>query len=131
VLEDIFGLRVGAVAFHQPSLVPGAFEIEVEGAVKANGLPGYHFVADPNQTPKVFEAFDVFRTGTPSKMQLLIHPMWWIGGPALSPPELWERSVLAEWERTQRQLLIERAYGPPRTMRLEPQDMPCAVERSG
>ena len=127
VLEDLLGLDVGAVAFHQPSLTPGAFEIEVEGAVKANGLEGYHFVADPNQSRKVFEAFDVFRTGNPPKLQLLVHPMWWVD-PELSAPDLWNRALHAEWERTQRQLLIERAYGPPRRMLLEPEAKPHMVE---
>jgi hypothetical protein len=127
VLEDLLGLPVGAVAFHQPSLIPGAFEIEVEGAVKANGLEGYHFVADPNQSRKVFDAFEVFRTGRPSKLQLLVHPMWWVD-PELSAPELWNRAIHAEWERTQRQLLIERAYGPPRRMTLEPGAQPRVVE---
>lgn len=120
-LEDMLGVAVEAVAFHQPSLVPGAFGIEVEGAVKANGLAGYHFLADPNQDPQVFEAFDVFRTGEPPKLQLLVHPMWWVGGPHVTPPELWEGAIHANWERTQRQLLIERAYGPPRRLSLEPE----------
>jgi hypothetical protein len=127
-LEEMLGLAVGAVAFHQPSLVPGAAEIEVEGAVKANGLPGYHFLADPNQSPRVFEAFEVFRTGDPPRLQLLVHPMWWVGGPSFSAPELWERAILADWERSQRQLLIERAYGPPRRLALEPDERPRAVE---
>ena len=86
-LEDLLGLPVGSVAFHQPSLVPGAAEIEVEGAVKANGLAGHHFLADPDQSPRVFEAFDVFRNGEPPRLQLLTHPMWWIGGSAVSAEE--------------------------------------------
>jgi hypothetical protein len=120
VLEELLGVPVGAVAFHQPSLVPGAFEIEVEGVVKANGLAGYHFLSDSNQDPRVFETLDVFRSGDPPRLQLLIHPMWWVGAADTPPSALWERSILADWERSQQQLLVERAYGPTRRMRLEP-----------
>jgi hypothetical protein len=130
-LEELLGLPVSSVAFHQPSLVPGASEIEVEHAVKANGLAGFHFLADPNQSRQVFDAFEVFRTGEPSKLQLLIHPMWWVGGHDLTPPELWERSIEAEWERSQEQLLIERAYGPPRRLTLEPEPAARAVDGTG
>ncbi|MGH3102756.1 MAG: hypothetical protein ACRDN6_01490 [Gaiellaceae bacterium] len=118
-LEEVFDLPFGAVAFHQPSLAPGSFEIEVSGAVKANFLPGYHFVADPNQSEAVLAAYEIFRTGDPARMQLLVHPMWWVGSEAQSPEELWERAIHANWERMQRQLLIERAYGPPRRFSLE------------
>ena len=119
VLEGMFGVRPGAVAFHQPSQVPGGMEIEVEGAVKANLLPGYHFVADPNKSEWVLEAFDHFRTGAQPRLQLLVHPVWWLD-PDAPPQELWERAILANWERSQEQLLRhEGAYGPPRTLRLE------------
>jgi hypothetical protein len=118
-LEDMLGLPVGAVAFHQPSLHPGASEIPVEGAVKANGLPGYHFVADPNQNGDVFSAFEIFATGRHPRLQLLVHPMWWVGSGAETPADLWDRSIHAAWERTQRQLSIERAYGPQRRLVLE------------
>jgi hypothetical protein len=47
--------------------------------------------------------------------------MWWVVGPHVTPAELWERAIHANWERTQRQLLIERAYGPPRRLSLEPE----------
>jgi hypothetical protein len=119
VLEELLGVSVDSVTFHQPSLVPGAFEIEVRGAVKANDFPGYEFLTDANQDVRVFEAFDVFRTGVPRKLHLLIHPMWWVDETA-SPSELWERAIHANWERTQRQLLIERAYGSPRRLTFEP-----------
>jgi hypothetical protein len=133
VLEDMFDLPVGAVAFHQPSLHPGAAEIEVRGAVKANGLAGYRFVADPNQSEAVLAAYEIFRTGDPARVQLLVHPMWWVGSADQTPEELWERSIQANWERTQRQLLIERAYGPPRRLVLEPETpaVPVAAARSG
>lgn len=127
VLEELLGVPIPAVAFHQPSLVPGAFEIEVEHAVKANGLDGFHFLADPNQSPRVFDAFDVFRKGEPAKLQLLVHPMWWVDAEA-SPPELWDRAIAADWDRAQAQLLIERAYGPPRTLTLTSEPIAPAAD---
>ena len=120
VLSRLLGLEVRSVALHQPSLVLGAFEIPVEGAANANALD-YHFLADPNQSPRVFEAFDVFAAGEPRRLQLLVHPMWWVGDEGKTPAELWDRAVRAQWERAQRQLLVERAYGPPRTLVLEPE----------
>jgi len=120
VLEDMFGFRPGAVAFHQPSLVPGAMEIVVRGAVKANFLPGYHFVADPNMNPLVFTAFELFRTREEPRIQLLVHPLWWVGA-AGDPAARWERALRANVERTQEQLVaIEGAFGPRRTIRIEP-----------
>lgn len=129
-LETLLGLPVRSVAFHQPSLVSGAFEIEVDQAVKANGLASFHFLADPNQSRRVFDAFEVFRTGKPPRLQLLIHPMWWVE-PTATAPELWERAVEAEWERSQEQLLIERAYGPPRRLRLERERPQRAADAAG
>jgi len=120
VLERMFGVRPGAVSFHQASQVPGGMEIEVHGAVKANMLPGYHFVADPNRSNWVLEAFEFFRIGEHPKLQLLAHPMWW-ADPLRAPEELWERAVLSNWERSQEQLLAhEGAYGPRRAFRVEP-----------
>jgi hypothetical protein len=120
VLEAMFGVRPGAVAFHQPSLVPGAMEIEVVGAVKANFLAGYHFVADPNMNPWVLDAFDLFRTRAEPKIQLLVHPLWWREVAGSGPEELWKRALLANVERSQDQLVaIEGAYGPRRRLAIE------------
>jgi len=120
VLERMFAVRPGAVAFHQPSQVPGGMEIEVRGAVKANMLPGYQFIADPNKSAWVLEAFGFFQTGEHAKIQLLVHPMWWVD-PLRSPEELWERALLANLARLQEQLIAhEGAYGPRRVVRFEP-----------
>jgi hypothetical protein len=119
VLEEMFAAPVGAVAFHQPSIVPGGFLIEVENAVKATNLDGFLLVADPNQNPKVHAAAEIFRTGSTSRVQLLVHPMWWVGDGDTPREQLWDRAVLAVWERAQEQLLVERAYGPRRRLRLE------------
>ena len=120
VLEAMFGTRPGAVAFHQPSQVPGAMEIPVRGAVKANMLPGYHFVADPNMSDWVMNAFEFFRTRERPKIQLLVHPIWWRADPGRSTVELWDDAILANWQRSQQQLLAtERAFGPPRALRIE------------
>jgi hypothetical protein len=130
-LEDAFSAPVGAVAFHQPSLVPGAAEIEVEGAVKANGLAGFHFVADPNQSERVLPVLEIFRTGAEPRVQLLVHPMWWVGEEGESTFELWDRALLANWHRSQRQLLTtERGYGPARTVALAPAELQPAASVS-
>lgn len=121
VLERMFGMRPGAVAFHQPSQVPGGMDIPVVGAVKANLLPGYHFVADPNMNEWVLTAFDLFRTREHPRMQLLVHPLWWRERSGSAPEELWERATLDNWKRSQEQLLAhEGAYGPRRRFRIEP-----------
>jgi hypothetical protein len=120
VFEAMFDVRPGAVAFHQPSQVPGAMEIEVVGAVKANLLPGFHFVADPNMNPWVLQAFDLFRTHTEPKIQLLVHPLWWREVSGKGPEELWERALLANVDRSQDQLVAhEGAYGARRRFSIE------------
>ncbi|MEP6811473.1 MAG: NAD-dependent epimerase/dehydratase family protein [Actinomycetota bacterium] len=125
VLEEMFATTVGSVAFHQPRIVPGGFLIEVEKAVKATNLPGFLLVADPNQNPEVHAAYEIFRTGSTPRVQLLVHPMWWVGDGETPQERLWDRAILANWERAQEQLLVvERAYGPRRRLKIEPSAVP-------
>ena len=121
VLERMFGVRPGAVSFHQASQVPGGMEIEVRGAVKANLLPGYHFVADPNMSNWILTVLDLFRTRAEPQIQLLVHPMWWRERSGQTPEQLWERAIVNNFERSQEQLLAhEGAYGPRRVFRILP-----------
>jgi hypothetical protein len=123
-LAEMLGAPVRAVAFHQVSLAPGSEAIEVRDAVKATYMPGYEFIADPNKSDWVLEAFTVFRERLHPRVQLLVHPMWWVAEPGRGTEELWERALQANLERMQEQLLIERGYGGERAFLIEPAALP-------
>jgi hypothetical protein len=120
-LEELLDLPVESVAFHQTRLAPGATEITARDAVKANFLPGFHFVADSNKSEAVLETLDLFRERRFPRVQLLVHPMWWVGTAEDGTETLWERALLANLERMQEQLLeTERGFGAPRTFTITP-----------
>jgi hypothetical protein len=128
-LADMFGAPVRVVAFHQVSLAPGSEAIEVRDAVKATYLPGYEFIADPNKSDWVLEAFTAFRDRLHARVQLLVHPMWWVAEPGCGTEQLWERALLVNLERMQEQLLVERGYGGAREFLIEPAAVPERLRR--
>jgi hypothetical protein len=115
LLERTFGVSVAAVSIHQP-----AGPVELHGVVNTYDLPGFEYVSDSNMAAREPSLWQLLRETRPPRLQLLIHPMWWIGDDPASTEMLWERAILANWERAQRQLLAtERAYGEPRVLRIE------------
>jgi hypothetical protein len=119
-LRDLLGTPVGAVSFHQPSANAGAAAIATPGLTSAFDLPGFEYFSDANKADGFEKLRRVISDGTSPRLQLLIHPIWWANDePSASTEDLWDRALLANMERSQRQLVAtERAYGSARRLDL-------------
>jgi hypothetical protein len=121
-LEKMLGHRVRAVSFHQPAfgLVDPA-SLQLTRPISAWNFPNFQYFSDANRSPQTELLYDILREGPYERIQLLIHPLWWAcEGTAETTEDLWERAIVENFERSQEQILeTERAFGAPRTMRIE------------
>lgn len=119
-LRDLLVTPVRAVSFHQPASNPRTAEITTPGLVSAYDLAGFEYFADANMDVEFERLRDVIKDGTSPRIQVLVHPIWWANDePSASTEDLWDRAILANVERSQRQLVsTERAYGPARSFEL-------------
>jgi len=116
VLSEMFGEPVRAVSFHQPGASPDPGAIRIGSLVNSYGLPGFHYLTDTNRVVDAADLVDALRTARHPRVQLLVHPMWWVADEAGTTEDAWDRALLANLERSQAQLLAtERAFGSPRT----------------
>ncbi|HXH19797.1 MAG TPA: hypothetical protein VNJ07_12020 [Chitinophagales bacterium] len=122
VLERMFSVKITSVSFHQPSQRILNGKVKLNNRVNTYGkedLRGYHYISDSNKVWKHLTPFDIFRESRYSKVHLLIHPLWWADKDDLPTETLWEKGLLANWYRTQEQLIsTERAYGKKRKFQI-------------
>jgi hypothetical protein len=119
-LRELVGTPIGAVSFHQPASNAETAGIATAGLTSAFDLPGFKYFSDANKADGFQDLRRVIRDGTWSRIQVLIHPIWWANDdPSVSTEDLWDSAVLANLERSQRQLVAtERAFGPARRLDL-------------
>lgn len=120
ILEELLDAPVRAFSFHQPPA--DVFErppLRVEGLVNVydrEALRGYEYVSDSNMIWRSPPPIERFRRRDFRRLQILLHPMWWVheGAPA-TPRDAWDAAAVANWERGQDELVAtEAAYGPRR-----------------
>jgi hypothetical protein len=124
VLEENFGATVRAVSFHQPAEAVLRGEVRLEGMINTydrEGLGDFEYVSDSNMTWRSATAHQCFEEAIHPRLHLLIHPLWWVSErPGMSTGEAFDRALLANWTRAQKQMLeTERAYGPERRFVIE------------
>jgi hypothetical protein len=129
ILEDVFETSVSAVSFHQPTLSAEPPELDLPGVVNANDreqLSGFAYLSDSNKAVRAADLPRLFREAVHPRLQLLVHPLWWVGDDAAATaPALWDAAILRNWNRVQRQLLgVEAAYGGERQFRIDPKPGP-------
>jgi hypothetical protein len=121
IIADLAERPVHAVSFHQPSRFILESAIEVPGLINTYNtaqLAGWHYVSDSNRNWRAETAAELFAAGARDKIQLLVHPMWWVCD-AASTEEVWNEAIISNFETMQRQFLeTEGAYGPRRRIQV-------------
>ena len=120
-LELQFGSVVNAISFHQPGNAVLNNKIDIKDRINTydnNMLAEFEYVSDSNRSFSLSNLIgtnvDFVKNNLPRKLQLLIHPMWWVYDD-LRTDEVWNRVISANFDIAQRQLLLtERAYGNSR-----------------
>jgi hypothetical protein len=121
IIEGLAGARIHAVSFHQPSERILKSAITVPGLINTynrDQLAGWHYISDSNRKWKAETAWQLLRDASIEKIQILIHPMWWVcTGPTTEA--VWDKAVEDNFRTMQEQLLAtETAYGPPRSLKV-------------
>lgn len=73
------------------------------------------YLSDSNMTWKSHLPEEVFEKELFRKIQLLVHPMWWVGDGNQNTKQLWNKAIKNNHIMTMNQLIsTERAFGEPR-----------------
>jgi hypothetical protein len=118
VLAALLGVPVASLSLHQPALAgdqPG--RIAPAGLASAWDVEGFAYLSDANKQLAADTLARAVADPAQPRLQLLIHPEWWVGDDAVrSTPDLWDDALGRSFARMQEQFLAtERGYGPPRT----------------
>lgn len=112
ILENNFDIKVNAVSFHQPSkkVIDNEIKIKQINTYDKLFFRDIKYLSDSNMNFKE-NPLEVIQQKEFSKIQLLIHPMWWmIEGN--NTEEKFINTIKLNFELEQRQILeTERAYG--------------------
>ena len=122
ILEQLLGVRIDTISFHQPSLGErDAREIRPARLLSAYDFPGFTYVSDANKTLGQGSLIRLFEEATLPRIQLCIHPVWWAtDDPHATVEELWDDAILANLYRSQEQILeTERGFGTRRRWNVE------------
>lgn len=118
ILSGLVGEKIHAVSFHQPSpsilkgdtLVPG-----VINTYHKEQMQGWYYTSDSNRIWKEHNALSVFDCQQYQRIQILVHPIWWIcEEPVIE--DAWDHAVTDNFYIMQQQFLdTEAAYGTARS----------------
>ena len=116
------GRPVSAFSFHQPSPEILKQCVMISGLINTYNpkqLEGWHYLSDSNRIWKAENGREFFRDAKHPKLQLLVHPMWWVSD-APTTEQVWDEAIRSNFEIMQQQFLsTERAYGGRRIMELK------------
>ncbi|MGI8931712.1 MAG: hypothetical protein ACR2FK_04940 [Sphingomicrobium sp.] len=122
LVGELSGNPVRAFSFHQPSAEIIAKRVAIPGLINTynpDQLEGWHYVSDSNRLWKAETGLELLREATHPKLQLLVHPMWWVSD-AATTEQVWDEAIGSNFEIMQQQFLdTERAYGGRRAMELK------------
>ncbi|MCB1562206.1 MAG: hypothetical protein R3D66_01225 [Alphaproteobacteria bacterium] len=119
-LEGLLDVEISTISFHQPS--PAVLEGRIETGRFLNtytdpASKGFHYISDSNRQWAKESAEDAFAAKRYKRLQLLIHPLWWVYGECMTTEHVWDKAIATNIGRMQRQILdTERAYGPARNI---------------
>lgn len=117
-LFKIFGQKITTVSFHQPGPKVLSNEIKLRHFINTydkSDMAGVFYISDSNMIWKNMSAWDLFESNTEPKIQLLTHPMWWVGNGGENTEVLWDRAIHHNISRTLDQIVeTERAFGSRR-----------------
>jgi hypothetical protein len=128
VLEDVRTLsllsneEVKTVSFHQPSsdILKGDLKIQsMINTYNKSQMEGWYYCSDSNRVWKEHNALSVFEDNRYSKIQILIHPIWWMYSD-LPIEDVWDKAIVDNFRIMQQQFLdTEGAYGSERKFFVE------------
>ncbi|MEO6683288.1 MAG: hypothetical protein ABIN48_10760 [Ginsengibacter sp.] len=115
ILELNFGIKTNIVSFHQPSERVLMNEIKLTNVVHTYDkelFAGIHYVSDSNKNWRSEHPYNIFKKSIYNKVQLLIHPMWWVQPKNMNTRAVWKKTLINNFEQTQKQLVeTEGAFG--------------------
>lgn len=116
-----FGRKIKVVSFHQPG------ESVLNNTIQLNNFlntydkkqfEGIFYLSDSNMVWKNETPWDIFSKSLYNRVQLLIHPMWWVGKGNENTFELWNKALLDNSRRSFEQIIkTERAFGEERYLK--------------
>ncbi|HET7116019.1 MAG TPA: hypothetical protein VFI29_05990 [Hanamia sp.] len=122
MLEINFGNKITIVSFHQPSTRVLTNNIKLSNVVHTYDqelFKGIHYVSDSNKNWRSVHPYHIFRKSMHNKLQLLIHPMWWVQTKNINTRRVWKKTLINNFEQTQKQLVeTEGAFGNPLKIKL-------------
>lgn len=115
LLELNFGIKTNIISFHQPSDRILMNNIKLSNIVQTYDkhlFTGIHYVSDSNKNWRSVHPYNIFKKSIYNKVQLLIHPMWWVQPKNIKTREVWKKTLINNFEQTQKQLVeTEGAFG--------------------
>lgn len=120
ILEKNFNIKINVVSFHQPSqkIIDNEIKIKQINTYDKEFFKDIKYLSDSNMIFKE-DPIDVIKSEKYLKIQLLIHPIWWVAN-GKNTEEKWMNSIKQNFELEQKQILLtERAYGNKKNMILE------------
>ncbi len=102
-VERMFGTKISAVSFHQPSAKILRNDLGISGWVNTydrKDMEGYVYLSDSNMHWKSQDPWNIFKSREHPKIQLLTHPIWWVGTGKEGTEDLWKQALLNNFIRT-------------------------------
>ena len=120
ILEKNFNIKIDTVSFHQPSqkIINNEVSIRQINTYDTQFFKEIKYLSDSNMHFKE-DPFEIIQNSCYNKLQLLIHPIWWMVD-GETTEEKFTNAITLNFELEQRQVLeTERAYGLKKTLELK------------
>lgn len=115
-LNNNFRIDISAVSFHQPDsgILNNEIKIRQINTYDKIDMKGFFYISDTNMGWKKSTPIDLLNDGRYHRIQLLIHPLWWVDE-SLSTIDAWDKAIVRNFNREQQQIILtERAFGVKR-----------------
>lgn len=121
ILSQLCRRQIVSVSFHQPSksILEGNLEIPgLTNTYNKKQMQGWYYSSDSNRVWKEHNALTLFEQRDHLKVQILIHPIWWMYSDE-NIEDAWDSAIKDNFKIMQQQFLdTEGAYGPERTFKI-------------
>jgi hypothetical protein len=122
ILSNLIERTIHSVSFHQPSRIILEGDLLIPGLLNTYNkeqMKDWYYTSDSNRVWKQHNAFSVYKDPQHSKIQILIHPIWWMNEDVFIE-DAWNSALKDNFYIMQKQFLeTEGAYGPERIFLIE------------